>query len=507
MKKAFTLLVLIVSPTLAFAQGTVVFNNDESELVKQETSFSDPTLTSVPVGAGHVELLAAPARTAFTPFISFGGVPNYPSLEGWLAANPGWADIATTGIQPVAGRFNGGTVTLPTAAPGANAEYVIIGWTGSFATLDAAIASSSSLIGSSPMVTTATGNPTTTPPGPPVSLADTFSGITFGWGCLDGYFGGFTAQPTSQTVVLGATVIFSVGADACPSPYYQWYFNGVPIPGATRSSLQITNAQLTNAGPYWVVLSNAAWLGPFSGSVYASSNAILTVLAPPTITQPPQSQTAIVGSSVDFRASAAGLPPLAYQWFFNTTTALSGGTNLVLRLTNVQPAQAGAYTLVVTNITGAVTSAPAVLSVIPPVEQRMVPGLSLLGQPGSLLNLESANTLGPAPAWVTLESVILTNATQWYFDVSEPLPPQRFYRAWQTNGPSVIPTLRLYMVQAITLTGTIGHSVRLDYINQFGPTDAWVTLDTVTLTNTSQLYFDASSIGQPARLWRIVRVP
>jgi hypothetical protein len=65
----------------------------------------------------------------------------------------------------------------------------------------------------------------------------------------------------------------------------------------------------------------------------------------------------------------------------------------------------------------------------------------------------------------------------------------------------------LHIVPAITLTGNIGSKVRLDYINQFGPIDAWVTLATVTLTNTSQLYFDASRIGQPARLWRIVPVP
>ena len=63
------------------------------------------------------------------------------------------------------------------------------------------------------------------------------------------------------------------------------------------------------------------------------------------------------------------------------------------------------------------------------------------------------------------------------------------------------------MVPAITLTGNIGDKLRLDCINQIGPTDAWLTLDTVTLTNTSQLYFDASSIGQPPRLYRITPVP
>jgi hypothetical protein len=47
----------------------------------------------------------------------------------------------------------------------------------------------------------------------------------------------------------------------------------------------------------------------------------------------------------------------------------------------------------------------------------------------------------------------------------------------------------------------------LDCINQYGPTNAWMTLDTVTLTNTSQLYFDTSAVGRPPRLYRIVPAP
>ena len=41
-----------------------------------------------------------------------------------------------------------------------------------------------------------------------------------------------------------------------------------------------------------------------------------------------------------------------------------------------------------------------------------------------------------------------------------------------------------------------------------GPTfPKHLPLATVTLTDTSQLYFDTSSIGQPPRLWRLVPVP
>jgi hypothetical protein len=63
------------------------------------------------------------------------------------------------------------------------------------------------------------------------------------------------------------------------------------------------------------------------------------------------------------------------------------------------------------------------------------------------------------------------------------------------------------MIPAITLTGNLGDKLRLDYINQFGPIDAWVTLDTVSLTNTSQLYFDVSAPGQKPRLYRLTPIP
>ena len=108
--------------------------------------------------------------------------------------------------------------------------------------------------------------------------------------------------------------------------------------------------------------------------------------------------------------------------------------------------------------------------------------------------MEYADALGSPTNWLPLNTVDLTAAPQLYLDVSAPLPPQRFYRVWQTGTPAAPPSLNLpFMVPAITLTGNMGDQLRLDYINQFGPTDAWVNLDTVTLTNTSQLYFDMSA--------------
>ena len=179
MKIAFALVVLMVTPTMAFAQGTIGWANNSLEM--QWTSVTDHTLIPVPVGGGQFELFVAPNGTPFTPLGTYVVqnmvlyfIPDYSSLSGFLGANPGWSAIATTGIGPLPGRFNGGNVALPGIAGGATAECVIIGWTGSAPSLDMALLTAG-LMGSSPMLTTATGNPTTTPPGTPVLLSATIT--------------------------------------------------------------------------------------------------------------------------------------------------------------------------------------------------------------------------------------------------------------------------------------------------------------------------------------------
>jgi hypothetical protein len=215
-----------------------------------------------------------------------------------------------------------------------------------------------------------------------------------------------------------------------------------------------------------------------------------------------------MGSLAVFSVEITNTPPGAtYQWYFNGTNALGGATNSYLDLAKVRPDQAGAYTVVVTDIYGAVTSAPAVLSVIAAVETRIVPALNLTGDVGSFLHLDYVNAFGAGAQWLSLSNFTLQGAAQLCFDLSEPLPAQRFYRAWQTNVPSARPVLDLGLATEIPLAGAIGSSVRIDYINVIGPTDAWVTLATVTLTNTTELYFDLGAFRQPPRLYRLVPLP
>lgn len=69
------------------------------------------------------------------------------------------------------------------------------------------------------------------------------------------------------------------------------------------------------------------------------------------------------GGTATFTVSVSGTAPLTYQWFFEGTNVLASATNESLTLTNVQAADAGGYTVVVTNVAGSATSVVATLTV------------------------------------------------------------------------------------------------------------------------------------------------
>ena len=83
---------------------------------------------------------------------------------------------------------------------------------------------------------------------------------------------------------------------------------------------------------------------------------------PPVITAQPLSQNVTLGASVQLSVTAAATPAPTYQWYFNHT-AFNGAVTSVLSFTGARSADAGDYTVVVTNALGAVTSAQATLTV------------------------------------------------------------------------------------------------------------------------------------------------
>lgn len=64
------------------------------------------------------------------------------------------------------------------------------------------------------------------------------------------------SQPVSVIANEGADVSFTVIAEAIGGALFQWYFNGNPITQQTNNSLVLTNISTTNAGNYFVVISD-----------------------------------------------------------------------------------------------------------------------------------------------------------------------------------------------------------------------------------------------------------
>ena len=165
------------------------------------------------------------------------------------------------------------------------------------------------------------------------------------------------SQPTNQTVVLGSTATFSVSVAGLPPLGYQWLVNGTSISSATN--LSATNATLTltnvqagqSSNNYSVLVSNSA-------GFTNSSNALLTLLFPPTITLNPSNQLLELSCPVTLTAAAAGSGTLTYQWRKNSTN-LTGQTGTNLNIPSVQTTDLGNYTLVASNLYGQATSTVA----------------------------------------------------------------------------------------------------------------------------------------------------
>ncbi|HEY2952826.1 MAG TPA: lamin tail domain-containing protein [Verrucomicrobiae bacterium] len=164
-----------------------------------------------------------------------------------------------------------------------------------------------------------------------------------------------TAQPASQNGALAFGATFSVSATGAEPLYYQWRFGGSALAGATNSTLSLSNLKLDQSGDYSVIVFNAA------GSA-VSSNATLTVLFPPSFFLQPAGRGVHPGTNVTLTAGGTGTLPLSYQWQLNTVD-LPGATNASYSLVNVQPPNAGNYSVVLSNPAGSITSSVASLIV------------------------------------------------------------------------------------------------------------------------------------------------
>lgn len=175
-----------------------------------------------------------------------------------------------------------------------------------------------------------------------------------------------TQEPVATEIIgLGAFGTLSVTASGS-LPTYQWYQGTTAlsdvagnISGSATATLTITNATLSNAGNYTVVVANS------TGSV-TSSVATVTVSEAPTVLQQPSPKNIGLyqGNPISYIVGAVGAAPFTYQWY-NGTSPINNATSS--NLTVIAALGTNTYDCVVQNTFGAATSSVVtVVGQLPP---------------------------------------------------------------------------------------------------------------------------------------------
>jgi hypothetical protein len=145
----------------------------------------------------------------------------------------------------------------------------------------------------------------------------------------------------------------------------QMRVNGAPVvtqvidEGGYLNVRHVPTAALTPGSTNVVVVT---YLSTGTSPVAGRSEWTFVTATLPTITSEPVDRSVVAGATVAFQAVIRSTPPLTLQWRRGSSD-LAGATNATLTLTNVQPAQAGLYSLVARDAIGEVTSRAARLEV------------------------------------------------------------------------------------------------------------------------------------------------
>src|SRR5205823_493483 len=118
--------------------------------------------------------------------------------------------------------------------------------------------------------------------------------------------------------------------------------------------------QLADAGSYAAIVSNPG--GSVTSNPVTLNVSTDPVPPPPAITTQPADTNAPLGSGASLSVAATG-DDLFYQWFKNGAL-IPGAIRPTLSFASAQTTDSASYTVVVSNSSGSVTSAPARLLVV-----------------------------------------------------------------------------------------------------------------------------------------------
>jgi hypothetical protein len=162
----------------------------------------------------------------------------------------------------------------------------------------------------------------------------------------------FELQGASVTLSVLATNFVAPGVtNPLAPPSFAWYFNRTNLL-ATGPILMLTNVQLSDAGQYTVVAVNDVGM----------TSAIVRVEVYGAADREVVSAGGATELWADATTDGCGGAPVRYQWRLNGTNIV-GETNRSLHLRGVLPAQAGQYSVTVSNCFGSITYPAASVAV------------------------------------------------------------------------------------------------------------------------------------------------
>ncbi|HEY5908981.1 MAG TPA: LamG-like jellyroll fold domain-containing protein [Verrucomicrobiae bacterium] len=192
---------------------------------------------------------------------------------------------------------------------------------------------------------------------------------------------GLTRTP-ADPLFEGYNITMTASVAGIPPFAYQWYKNGSSLSGKTSTTLNIASAATTDSGNYTFVVTNAYGAATSAVQVLAVSASPPTVLA-----QTTPDVTRAIGGWVTYSVTAGGSSPISYQWNHGAS-AIAGATTSVLRLTNLQLADAGAYNVTLTNPYGTANSTSGTVTVFAVTNY---PFAALYGNPLAYFRLNEAS--------------------------------------------------------------------------------------------------------------------
>jgi GH25 family lysozyme M1 (1,4-beta-N-acetylmuramidase) len=205
----------------------------------------------------------------------------------------------------------------------------------------------------------------------------------------------------------------------------EWYIDGLKLATVSGVSATASNIFVGFWDPYTSLTDNTN----VSFGLVDNLRVEIPAVAPAIAAQP-QALAVKVTSNASFTVSATGIPAPACQWRFNGTN-LANATAASYTRTNAQYADAGAYSVLVTNLAGAITSSPAALSIItaspaqfqvPVVQTNGWLQLVLSGDSGATYYVQSSTNLVD---WQPFTNLTLINGAF------------TFNAGWTTNGAAL----------------------------------------------------------------------